>query len=98
MALNIFKSDDQTVMLMQKQWTSELNPLLAVSLTQGSLLPNVKLVNGVNTFNHYLGKQLTGWFIVDQNASASIFRSAPLNSQTLTLTSSALVTVSLWVF
>ena len=98
MALNVFKSQDQTLMLLQKQWTSQLNPLLAVSLTQGSLLPNIKLINGINTFNHYLGRQMNGWMIADQNAAASIFRSAPLNSQTLTLTSNAVVTVSLWVF
>lgn len=98
MALNLFKSPNQILMLLQKQWTSQLNPLLAVSLTQGSLLPDTKLINGVNTFNHYLGKQMTGWILVDQNALASIFRSQPLNSQTLTLTSNAEVTVSLWVF
>ena len=85
-------------MLLQKQWTSQLNPLLAVSITQGSLLTEVKLINGATTFNHYLGKQMSGWFIADQNALASIYRSAPLNSQTLTLTSNAVVTVSLWIF
>jgi len=98
MALNIFKSPDQTLMLLQKQWTLELNPLLAVSLTQGSLLPNIKLINGANTFNHYLGKQMTGWFIIDQDALAEIYRSQPLNSQTLTLTSNAVVTIALWIF
>jgi hypothetical protein len=98
MALNIFKSQDQTSMLMQKQWTSQLNPLLANILTQGSLLSDVTLIDGVNTFNHYLGKGMTGWILVDQNGAASIYRSQPLNAQTLTLTSNAAVTVSLWVF
>lgn len=98
MALNLFKSPDQTFMLMQKQWTSQLNPLLAVSLTQGNLLSNIKLINGVNTFNHYLGRQQIGWMISDQNALASIYRSQPFNSQTLTLTSDAAVTLSLWIF
>lgn len=98
MALNLFKSSDQTLMLLEKQWISQLNPLLANILTQGSLLPNISLINGVNTFNHYLGKQQTGWLITDQNSLASIFRSEPLNSQTLTLTSDANVTISLWVF
>lgn len=98
MALNLYQSPDQTFMLLQKQWTSQLNPLLANPLTQGSLLPNIKLVNGPTTFNHYLGRQMQGWFLVDQNAYASIYRSEPLNSQTLTLNSSEPVTVSLWVF
>lgn len=98
MALNLFKSDDQTLMLMEKQWISELNPLLANIITQGSLLDNIALKMGANTFNHYLGKQQTGWILIDQDASASIYRSAPLNSQTLTLTSSAPCVVGLWIF
>lgn len=98
MALNLFKSPDQTLMLLQKQWTSQLNPLLAVSLTQGSFLTNIKLINGVNIFNHYLGRQMQGWMIADQDAMASIYRSQPLNSQTLTLTSDADVNISLWIF
>lgn len=98
MALNLFKSSDQTLMLLQKQWLSQLNPLLNVPIVQGSELKNIKLVSGANTFNHYLGKQMTGWFVIDQNAVASIYRSLPLNNQTLTLTSNAAVTVSLWVF
>lgn len=98
MAVNLFNSSDQTLMLMQKQWMSQLNPLLLVSITQGSLLTGINLISGSNTFNHYLGKQMTGWFIVDQDSEASIFRSNPLNSQTLTLTSDAIVTISLWIF
>lgn len=98
MALNLFQSGDIPMMLMQKQWMSQLNPMLSNILTLGSLLPDVKLINGISTFNHYLGKQMTGWFVVDQNGIASIYRSLPLNSQTLTLTSDAVVTVSLWVF
>lgn len=98
MALNLFKSPDQVLMLMQKQWTSQLNPLLAVSITQGSLLTGIKLINGDTTFNHYLGRQMQGWFIADQNAHASIYRSKPLNSQTLTLTSDEDVIISLWIF
>lgn len=98
MALNLFKSPDQILMLMQKQWTSQLNPLLANILTQGTILSGIKLISGNTTFNHYLGRQMTGWILVDQNAQAQIYRSQPLNSQTLTLTSDAGVTVSLWIF
>jgi hypothetical protein len=96
--LTIYKSPDQLLMLLQKQWASQLNPLLANMLVEGSLLQDIPLIIGSSTFNHYLGKQMTGWILTDQNASASIYRSAPLNSQTLTLTSDAVVNVSLWVF
>lgn len=98
MALPIQHTDNQDMILMQQKWASQLNPLLASLFIQGALLTNVNLINGVTIINHYLGKQMSGWLIVDQNASANVFRSAPLNSQTLTLTSNAATTVSLWVF
>lgn len=85
-------------MLVQQRWSSQLNPLLSNVLPQGEMITDVSLINGASTFNHYLGRQMTGWFIIDQNGAASIYRSQPLNSQTLTLTSNAAVTVNLWVF
>ncbi len=83
--------------LLQTQWAAKLDPLISNQLTQGLLLSQA-LINGVTTFNHKLGRQMVGWILTDQDSSADIYRSAPLNSQTLTLTSSAAVTVSLWVF
>ncbi len=85
-------------MLMQQSWAKELNPVLGQPLLQGSLLLNIALTAGANTFNHYLGRQMLGWFVTDQNGGASIYRSQPMNSQTLTLTSDAIVTINLWVF
>ncbi len=85
-------------MLLQQKWAPKINPVLDNQLVQGELIQKVSLAVGANTFNHYLGRQMTGWLIVDQNALATIYRSQPLNSQTLTLTSSAIVTVALWVF
>jgi hypothetical protein len=97
--LNIFKSQDQTLMLMQKQWSSQLNPLLSNIMTQGAPLPNITLAaNTPLTFNHYLGKQMTGWFIIDNTSYCEIKRTQPLNSTTLTLESSAATTIALWVF
>ena len=88
----------QTINLLQTQWRKVLNPLLANQWTQGQLLTGVVLINGVTTISHKLGRQMVGWTITDQNALASIYRSQPLNATTLTLTSSAAVTVNLWVF
>lgn len=98
MALPILQTKDQDFALMQQRWASQLNPVLANLLVQGFLLKNISLINGVTTFNHYLDKQMTGWQVVDQDAPADFFRSQPLNSQTLTLTSDAAVTVNIWVF
>jgi hypothetical protein len=65
------------------------------------LLTNVQLVAGSNQFPHTLGKKLTGWSIVRQRASSSIYdaQDTQSNPQTyLTLVSSANVTVDILVF
>jgi hypothetical protein len=84
--------------LMQTQWASQLDPVLGNPLVQGNLLTGIALINGVTVINHKLSRQMQGWIIVDQNAAATVYRSAALNSSTLSLTSNAAVTVALWVF
>lgn len=84
--------------LANTKWSSELNPILANPLNNVSLLSNVSLLVGANVINHGLGHTQQGWFLVDQQGVASIARSAPFNSLTLTLTSDAAVTVSIGVF
>lgn len=83
---------------LQQRWKSVLDPLLAKELTQGNLLQNISLLSGDNILSHRLGRMMTGWFVVDQNAGVTLYRSAALNDKTLTLNASAPVTVSLWVF
>ena len=83
---------------MEARWKSILDPLISNVLNDVSVLTNVVLINGATVINHKLGKMQQGWFIVDQNAAASIYRSAPFNTTTLTLTSNAAVTVSIGVF
>lgn len=79
-------------------WAQNLNPLLAQPQSSGKILSNIVLVNGATIINHGLGRTLQGWNLVDINGAATIYRSAPFNSSTLTLTSNALVTVSIEVF
>lgn len=83
---------------MQSTWASQINPVLANPLVNGQLLTGQALINGVTVVNHLLSRQMQGWIIVDQDAAANIYRSAPLNTQTLTLTSNAATTIALWVF
>lgn len=80
------------------KWSSDLNPLLANPLNNVQIIPNISLINGATVINHKLGKNMQGWFLVDQQGPATIYRSAPMNSLTLTLTSSAAVVVSIGVF
>lgn len=79
-------------------WKSYLDPVLANLLVQGNLVTGQLMVTGSNIINHGLGRQQLGWIITDSNASAAIYRSQPFNSKTLTLTSSAPTTISVWCF
>jgi hypothetical protein len=84
--------------MMQTQWSGQLNPVLKNPLTNPIVLTNVVLNSGTNIINHKLGVKQQGWYISDINASATIYRSAPFNDLTLTLTSSAAATVNIVVF
>lgn len=79
-------------------WAASINPLLTNPLNSAHILENIHLINGVTTINHALGHMMNGWFLVDIQGAASIFRSQPLNALTLTLTSNAAVNVSIGVF
>lgn len=85
---------------MQTRWKSEIDPILSNPLNSMSVLPNVPLVMGTNTINHKLGRVMQGWFVVDIQGIATIYRpnTNPFNDLTLTLMSSAAVTCSLGVF
>lgn len=84
--------------LANPKWAAELNPIIANPMTNLMILKNVSLVNGTNVINHGLGKQQQGWVIVDTQGIANIYRNANFNSTTLSLSSSADVTVSIGVF
>ena len=83
---------------MTVQWASQLDPVLRNLLVQGILLSDITIKTGVNVINHKLGRKQIGYIITDQNSKASLYRSQPLNSLTLTLTSDADSIISIWVF
>jgi hypothetical protein len=84
--------------LMLTKWSATLNPLLRNPLNGISTLENISLKTGENVINHLLGQVQQGWIIVDIQGAATVFRSAPFNSKTLTLTASAPVIVSIGVY
>lgn len=84
--------------MMQTTWASQIDPVLQFAPNQGLLLLNVPLVVGSNVINHRLSRQQQGWIITDQTAAASIYRSQPFNSLTLTLVTDAITNVNLWVY
>ncbi len=99
MALPIFKDDHQPFQLMQSKWAGELNPILAVPLLSGHQLKGISLVASTpQAINTLLGRKQQGYLITNQDANAVIWRTQDLNSLTLTLESSANVTLDLWVY
>lgn len=96
--LPIFNTQVKELSMMQTQWAQQLNQLLDDPMSKGIILPGVSLASGNTTINHLLGRKLQGWQIVDINGAATVYRSQPKNDKTLTLTSSAAVTVDLFVF
>ena len=80
------------------RWKSIIDPILGLPLNSSNFVQNMTLEIGSNSINHGLGRKPQGWIISDCNAVATVYRSAPFNALTLTLTSSAVVTISLVVF
>ncbi len=76
--------------------------LISKPILDGVLLEDVVVTTGVvNAIPHQLGRELIGWMVVRQRASAIVWDTQDVNSnsaQTLFLNSSATVTVDLWVF
>lgn len=83
---------------MLTKWSSTLNPLIANPLNSVNIIKDIKLNNGITVINHLLQQTMQGWFLVDVQGPSTIYRSAPFNNLTLTLTSNAVVTVSIGVF
>jgi hypothetical protein len=85
---------------MQTRWASILNPVIATPIVNGLQLSNVKLTSGTNVLNHTLARVMQGWFLVDNETTATVYRpsTAPFNDLTLTLVASGATTISLWVY
>jgi hypothetical protein len=83
---------------LASHWKSLIDPVLRSPMLGVSIIKNVQLQVGVNVINHGLGQIQQGWFLTDQQAVGTVYRSQPFNSLTLTLTSSAAMTVNIAVF
>ncbi len=102
MSLPTYHTDDVSFQLMQSQWASQLNPLLASPLSNGVYLRAVALLTGDNAVMHRLGRKPQGWLVIRQyNAYAGLFDKQADNQMpqsTLVLNASGPTTVDLYVF
>ncbi len=99
--LPIFITADKNMVMMQNQWSSQLNQVLNNPITQGIIIPNVQLTTGVNAISHKLGNMLRGWVLTRQRGPATIYDAQatnPFPQLTLNLNASADVNVDIYVF
>lgn len=99
MALPIYQNQgDQPFMLMQSNWSSQLNPIISNPLTNPRILKGIALTTGVNVINTGLVTTLQGWFLSDITTAVTVYRSSPKVPLTLTLTASGSTTCDIVVF
>jgi len=85
--------------LANPKWASEINPILALPILKGNQIDSIVLVaNKPSAINHKLQRLPQGWFLVDNKASATIWRAAAYTTTTITLEASANTTISIWVY
>jgi hypothetical protein len=86
--------------MAQTTWAQQLDPVISNLLVNGQLLTDQVLVSGTNAVSHKLGRTPQGWFLVSPQAAGTVYQTAyQINpTLTLTLTSSATIPCSIWVF
>ena len=85
--------------LANPRWASVLNPILAIPFLNGNQIDNISFKAGVPVaINHLLQRKPQGWIVTDITTASVLFRSAPFNDLTLTLTAINDTTASVWVF
>ena len=103
MAISIprVETGDRILNQIQANVATALVPLLKNQQAQGTILSRVALAAGANSVAHGLGAPLTGWTVIRQRASATIYDAQDSNNTpqtTLALVASAAVVVDLYVF
>jgi hypothetical protein len=100
MALPIYKSDDQTVTLLQTNWASQINPVISNPIVNGVLQKNISLTVGTNVINHKLSRNYQGYVITGMHNVFSQIYDTTSNTPSLTLNlhSSAATSVDIYCF
>lgn len=98
--LKIFRkiqTKDDTINRIQDSLVSVLNPVAKISFLDGAQLTNLAITTSAQKFSHNLNRQPQGWFLVDLQGSAIVFR-VSWTATTVSLQASSDVTCSLWIW
>ena len=89
--------DDEKINRIQSNILPPLNALINITFLDGVLLKDQALASGTTSVDYKLGRKLSGYLILKQNAQASIWLGSATDT-TASFGSSNSVTVDLWVF
>lgn len=92
-----FQTGDSGTDRLASDIEKTLSAVTDVKLLAGTLLETIAVGTTPTAVSHKLGYKPRGWFVVDADVAASLYR-ASSDASFLTLVASAPVTVSLWVF
>lgn len=98
MSLALVQSASRELNQFQSNVATVLNPILKNAISSGVILEGIDLISGTTSIPHTLGRTQQGWFLTDIDGAATVYRSSAFNNTTLVLTSSAAVTVNIYVF
>jgi nitrate/nitrite-specific signal transduction histidine kinase len=93
--------EQRVVNTIQDNLAGPLRELASKPHNDSQLIENINLILGTTLVQHKLGRKVRGFYVVDQNASATIFRDTASTADLtkyLPLTSSAITRVCLVVF
>jgi hypothetical protein len=85
--------------LAQTKWASILNPIIRLPILAGNKISGIDLkATTPKPINHLLQRLPQGWFLVDKDSNANIWRTLPFTDTTITLESSADSNITLYIF
>ena len=85
--------------LAQTKWSSILNPIISLPIISGNQINAIGLTANVpKAINHLLQRMPQGWFLVDKTTNATIWRTVPFTTTTITLESSANTEIDLYIY
>ena len=99
MAVKGFKTvnfDDRSIQKFQDNVIAMKSELDKAEFINGIFI-EAKIDVTPTSIDHKLQKEPSGWFLMDIQGNATVWRTA-WNDKSITLQSSALVTIGLWVF